>query len=192
MIAPAALFATAMGLGTDAFAAALARGGLERRSGVLPAVRVGAVFGISEGLMCLAGWALGRSFAGLVTALDHWLALMVLVVIGGRMIREGLSANGDEDVQQQRRRTLAGTVWTAIGTSIDSAAVGVALALTGESPLVAAFIGGASFAMSTIGYAIGPVAGRRMGRHVEVVGGVVIVLIGAGIFVSHVRADGWF
>lgn len=191
MIAPAALVATAIGLGTDAFAAALARGGLERRSGILPAVRVGAVFGISEGLMCLAGWALGRSFAGLVTALDHWLALIVLLVIGGRMVREGLGVGDDEEALPVRR-TLAGTVWTAIGTSIDSAAVGVALALTGESPLVALAIGGASFAMSTVGYAIGPMAGQRMGRYAEVVGGVVIALIGMGIFVSHVSADGWF
>lgn len=191
MIAPAALMATAIGLGTDAFAAALARGGLERRRGLLPAVRVGAVFGLSEGLMCLAGWGLGRSFAGLVTALDHWLALIVLLVIGGRMVREGLSRDDDEEAAPVRR-TLVGTVWTAIGTSIDSAAVGVALALTGESPLVALVIGGASFAMSTIGFAIGPMAGQRMGRHAEVVGGVVIALIGVGIFVSHVSADGWF
>ncbi len=193
MMSPAALAATSIGLGTDAFAAALARGGLERRAGIVPAVRVGAVFGLSEGLMCLTGWALGHSFAGVVTALDHWVALVVLAVIGGRMVREGLRAdeNGDDAVAAERR-TLAGTIVTALGTSVDAAAVGVALALTGEPAWTALAIGCASFAMSSVGYAIGPMAGRRLGRRAEVVGGVVIAGIGVWIFASHVAEGGWF
>ncbi len=191
MMSAAALAATSVGLGTDAFAAALARGGMERRSGLVSAVRVGAVFGLSEGLMCLAGWGLGRSFAGVVTAFDHWVALVVLVVIGARMVREGLSADADE-AGAGVRRTLAGTIATALGTSVDAAAVGVALALTGEPAWAALAIGGASFAMSSAGYAIGPIAGRGMGRNAEIAGGVVIAGIGVWIFVSHVRADGWF
>lgn len=192
MMSAFAMTVTSLGLGTDAFAAALARGGLERRAGLMPAFRVGAVFGLSEGLMALAGWGLGRSFSGVVTAVDHWVALVVLAFIGARMIREGLSGAQEEDGREIQRRTLVGTIFTALGTSVDAAAVGVALAVTGQGAWTALAIGAASFMMSSAGYALGPVAGRWLGRHAEIAGGGVIMCIGFWIFASHVSADGWF
>ncbi|WP_339747295.1 manganese efflux pump MntP family protein [uncultured Maricaulis sp.] len=186
MINPAALVLTSFSLSTDAFAAALARGSAAPKVKVLDALRIGAVFGLSEGVMCLLGWSFAIALGGIVAAVDHWVALILLSVIGGRMIREGLSA--PDEARPARRHTALGTVMTAIGTSIDSAAVGIALALAGGTAWAALAIGLASFAMSSAGYYAGPHIGARLGRHAELAGGAILILIGVSIFISHVMA----
>jgi manganese efflux pump family protein len=186
MISPILLALTSLSLSTDAFAAALARGSRERQHDAVAALRVGAVFGISEGLMCLIGWSFAFALSGALEAVDHWIALILLGVIGGRMIQEGLGAPDPE--AEPARRTWLGTVITAIGTSIDSAAVGIALALAHSPIWVALVIGLTSFAMSSLGYYAGPWLGARMGKRAEVAGGVILIAIGVSIFVSHMTA----
>ncbi|MFH1602926.1 MAG: manganese efflux pump, partial [Pseudomonadota bacterium] len=83
------------------------------------------------------------------------------------------------------RRTALGTVLTAVGTSIDAAAVGVAMALAGTSAWLALGIGLTSFMMSAFGYLIGPAFGVRFGQRAEIGGGLVLILIGLSIFYSH-------
>ncbi|WP_417492984.1 manganese efflux pump MntP family protein [Maricaulis sp.] len=186
MLNPFALILTSFSLSTDAFAAALARGAATPQARMIDALRIGLVFGVAEGLMCLMGWGVAIALADIVMAIDHWIALVLLSVIGGRMIREGLSA--PDEAAPVRRRTLLGTVVTAIGTSIDSAAVGIALALAGGSVWAALAIGLASFAMSSVGYYAGPHLGARLGRHAELAGGLILIAIGVSIFVSHMTA----
>ncbi len=177
------LFLLSLSLSTDAFAASLARGARERNRQVRSALASGAIFGGMEGLMCLAGWALGAVFAGAIATFDHWIALILLGFIGARMIREGLGT--DEGKAPDGRGSLLGTVLIALGTSVDSATVGVALALSGTGPLAALAIGAASFVASTTGYLIGPSLGARFGHRAEIVGGLVLILIGVSIFVEH-------
>ena len=177
------LIPLSLSLSTDAFAASVARGTRARQRDLGHALKAGATFGTAEGVMCLVGWLLGAYFAPVIEAVDHWIALVLLVVIGGRMIREGL-ANGDDDVPR-RPLTFVGTVITAIGTSIDSAAVGIALAVSGASAFAALLIGTTSFVIATIGFLIGPAVGARFGHRAEIVGGLVLVAIGIMIFADH-------
>lgn len=178
-----------LALSTDAFAAALARGSRQRTHNIGQAVRVGAVFGLSEGLMFLLGWGLARSVAAYAEVVDHWIALILLAAIGAHMIREGLGDHPDEvpgePAAQQRASPLL-TLLTAIGTSVDAAAVGVAMALAGTSAWLALAIGLTSFVISTLGFSIGPALGVRFGQRAEIGGGLVLIAIGVSIFYSHV------
>ena len=180
-----ALLATSLSLSTDAFAAALARGSAARETRTLAALRVGAVFGLAEGLMCLLGWSLALVMADFIMAVDHWIALVLLVTIGGLMIRNGLAAGGDDEAVAASPG-LAATLVTALGTSIDAAAVGIALALAGAPVWSALVIGLTSFAMAGLGYRIGPRVAERLGGGAEVAGGIVLIAIGVSIFISHV------
>lgn len=179
------LIPISLGLSTDAFAASLARGGRARTARLSAAVRSGAVFGLAEGLMCLGGWLAAYVFAEAIRAFDHWIALILLGVIGLRMIREGLSRDEADDPASPTGGWV-GTVVTAIGTSVDSAAVGVALALSGMTVWSALVIGGFSFTASTIGFLIGPMVGARLGKSAEIGGGVLLILIGCLIFYTHI------
>lgn len=188
-MSPIALFLTSLSLSTDAFAAALARGSAERQPHLATALRVGAVFGLAEGLMCLAGWTLALVMASLIIAVDHWIALVLLGVIGGRMVLNGWREDGEDEADgAAARRSVLSTVITAIGTSIDSAAVGVAIALAGGPVWSALLIGVTSFALSTLGYLIGPRLGVRFGGYAEIAGGLVLIGLGVSIFVSHTLA----
>jgi manganese efflux pump family protein len=177
-----------LALSTDAFAAALARGAQQRTHSAAQAMRVGSVFGLSEGLMFLLGWWLAHSIAAYAEAFDHWIALALLATIGTLMVREGLRAGPDEvsgDNALPRRNTAFGTILTAIATSIDAAAVGVAMALAGTSAWLALAIGLTSFLVSALGFSIGPTLGVRFGQRAEIGGGLVLIAIGASIFYSH-------
>lgn len=186
------LIPLSIGLSTDAFAASLARGGRERGANLIKALKSGAVFGTTEGLMCLLGWSAASLFADQIRALDHWIALILLVIIGGRMIRDGLSKDDDDEEETGGSRASGwlGTLVTAIGTSVDSAAVGVALALSSVTAWAALMIGGFSFVASTIGFLIGPMVGERLGKRAEIGGGILLILIGLGIWTSHMFSAG--
>ena len=139
--------------------------------------------------MCLAGWTLALVMASLIIAVDHWIALVLLGVIGGRMVLNGWREDGEDEADgAAARRSVLSTVITAIGTSIDSAAVGVAIALAGGPVWSALLIGVTSFALSTLGYLIGPRLGVRFGGYAEIVGGFVLIGLGVSIFVSHTLA----
>lgn len=187
MISVLTLPLTSLSLSTDAFAAALARGASDPAARTLTAMRVGAVFGLAEGLMCLAGWLLARVAAHWITAVDHWIALILLAAIGGMMVRNGLGDADEDEADEPAAATsgLLATVVTALGTSIDAAAVGIALALAGGPAWSALAIGLTSFTMASLGYRIGPKVAERLGGFAEIAGGVVLILIGISIFVSH-------
>ncbi len=189
MVALLTLVPLSLGLSTDAFAASLARGGKERSAHVFKALKSGAVFGSAEGLMCLGGWLAASLFAVQIQAVDHWIALILLVFIGIKMIREGLDQDEDED-DEGKSGNWVDTIVTAIGTSIDSAAVGIALALSGVTVWAALAIGLTSFAASTIGFLIGPMVAARIGKMAEIAGGVILILIGISIWVSHMTGNG--
>ncbi|MHA7901636.1 MAG: manganese efflux pump MntP [Henriciella sp.] len=178
-----ALFLLSLALSTDAFAASIARGVRARERHFPTALGSGLIFGTTEGVMCLLGWIGGSLFAGFIARFDHWVALILLGIIGARMVREGLQH--DSDGTPAGRMTVIGTLVTAIGTSIDSATVGVALALAGTSAYAAIAIGGASFLASTVGFMIGPMLGARFGHRAEIAGGSVLIMIGIFIFYEH-------
>jgi putative Mn2+ efflux pump MntP len=176
------LLLLAFALSMDAFAAALCQGAAQRRAGLL-ALGIGLVFGLAQGIMPLLGYGLGLVFTASLAAVDHWVALVLLVLLGGRMIREGLGrAEGDCAPPMAGWQLVA----AAIATSIDAAAAGVALPLLGRPILLAcAVIGATTAALSAGGVWLGRIAGARFGKPAELLGGAVLIALGVKIFVQH-------
>lgn len=184
---PISIAILSLGMSADAFAASIGRGA-SHRPNFRTAVRNGLVFGTIEAITPLIGWTLGLVAAGFVQAIDHWIAFGLLAVVGGKMIWEGLKgATDDEAEDAPPRRSGAFTlVATAIGTSIDAAAVGVGLAFLGADIwLIALSIGATTFVMTTIGMMIGASVGLKFGKKVEVVGGLVLIALGTSILIEH-------
>lgn len=186
-------FFMAVGLSADAFAVSVARGACAWRIDVRKALCTGLVFGGVEAGMVLLGWLLGTSFAGLITGIDHWIALLLLGAVGGHMVHEGLDDAGGDACDDTSPRGGVKVLLTAVGTSIDGAAIGVTLAFIAV-PIwhAVAIVGAVSCTISTLGVLIGPRVGALFGRRVEVLGGLVLIAIGLWIFYSHMHEAGVF
>lgn len=189
----------ALALAADAFAAAVASGAAVNHPRVCDAAATALYFGIAEGLMVCAGFLAGGAARGLIEHLDHWIAFALLGLIGSKMVREGLSGDGEARAEPETgdppaaprrdRGSVVARIVTAAGTSIDSAIVGVTLALIGVRLLFAApVIGATSFLVSFIGVMLGRKLGPILGRRAEIVGGIVLIAIGTRILVDHLSA----
>jgi putative Mn2+ efflux pump MntP len=177
-------FALAMGMSVDAFAAAIGKGAALERPRFAEALRTGLVFGAVEAAAPLMGWALGMAASAHVAAVDHWLAFVILGLVGGRMLWGAVGA--DTPMERPRRHGTTLLLATAIGTSLDAMAVGVTLAfLDVDITVAAAAIGLATAVMATIGMLVGRWLGGRFGRVAEALGGVALVLLGAKILLEH-------
>lgn len=186
---PIAIAILSLSMSADAFAAAIGRGA-QHRPTVAQALRSGLVFGVIEAITPLIGFALGVAAAGFVAAIDHWIAFGLLGAVGGKMIWEALKPEDEaEEAAEAKKavsRGLVALVATAVGTSIDAGAVGVGLALLGENIwLIAACIGLTTFTLATLGLLIGKAAGTRLGKIVELVGGVALIALGLKILLEH-------
>lgn len=168
----------------DAVAVALVRGATGERR-IAHAVELALAFGIAQGVMPLIGWGLGTAFAGTIEAFDHWIAFVLLAFLGLRMLREALSED-DEPAPGGTSYRLAALATAAVATSIDAAAAGLALPLLEVRVLTAcATIGAVTAVLSGIGYWLGGHASPRLGKWAEVLGGVVLIGLGAKILVEH-------
>lgn len=177
------LFILAVGLSMDAFAVAICKGLAIRRLQLRQALVVGLWFGAFQALMPAVGYLLGSAFAELVTSVDHWIAFVLLAIIGANMIREGV--RGDEE-SCDPSLSFNVMLMLAIATSIDALAVGVTFAFL-QVNIVAAvlFIGCVTFVISAAGVKIGNVFGARYKAKAEVFGGAVLLLIGLKILLEH-------
>ena len=178
----------AFSLSMDAFAAAIGKGAAARRIPVraqaAEAVRVGVVLGGFELVMPLLGWALGIAFAEAVAAVDHWVAFILLGLVGGRMAWHGMMP--ERVSTPDRRSSLGALAMAGIATSLDATAVGVSLAFVRIDIWTASLtIGAVTFAMCLFGCLLGRGAGARLGRLAEVLGGLGLILVGARILVEH-------
>lgn len=187
----AAIAALSFSMSADACAAAIGQGAARKPS--LPeAIRAGAVFGVIETMTPLIGWGLGTVAESFITGVDHWIAFGLLSAVGAKMFWEGLRKSRDnhaapEASSAEAQRFGSGKlVLTAIGTSVDAAAVGVTLAfLDVNILLVALAIGGTTFALTTAGLLLGGFLGRTFGGLIEVLGGAMLMLIGTTILFEH-------
>ena len=160
-MSPVALLLLALAMSTDAFAAAVGKGAALHKPRFSEALRTGLVFGSIEAMTPVVGWALGRAAASYIEAWDHWIAFVLLGVLGLRMIRNGLAAP-EPDVQKPDSHSLRLLMLTGLATSIDAMAVGVGLAFLDVNILVAAAaIGLSTLVMVTLGVMLGPRAGRH-------------------------------
>jgi putative Mn2+ efflux pump MntP len=179
----------ALALSADAFAAAVCQGAAaEPRPTAGGALRIGSAFGSAQALMPLLGWGLGVAFAGWIAQVDHWVAFVLLAVLGGRMVHAGLT--GEPDCRGGPLMTGWPLFAAAVATSIDAAAAGVTLPMLSLPVMLAcATIGVVTFAISAGGVLLGRMAGSALGPKAEVVGGVVLIGLGVKILVEH-RAFG--
>ncbi len=179
------LFLIAVGLSMDAFAISIGKGLTMPKIEKKYAAVIALFFGGFQALMPFAGWLLGRQFEVYITNFDHWVAFVLLAVIGGKMIKEAL-AKEDEREELPFVLNLQELLLLAIATSIDALAVGVTFAFLGVDILSAvAVIGVVTYAFSFIGVYIGKLVGARNKKKAELFGGAVLVLMGLKILLEH-------
>lgn len=179
------VFLIALALSADCFAVAL--GGCLGTKGITGKVvlRTSLAFGLFQFGMPLAGWLLGRAVVDIIAAYDHWVALGLLVFVGGRMIREA-AQSGSQGSEQANIVRLPVLLTLAVATSIDALAVGLSSAFLNMNILSAStIIGMVAFAVTMSGFLIGRNAGRLNGRTAKFIGGLILIGIGVRIFVSH-------
>ena len=177
------LFITAVGLSMDAFAVSICKGLALKKINLKKACLAGLWFGGFQALMPLLGYLLGSRFKQAVESLDHWIAFVLLSLIGINMIKEALSKDEEKaDASLSARAMLP----LAVATSIDALAVGVTYAFLQVDILPAvSFIGVITFVLSALGMKVGSVFGTRYKSKAEIAGGVILIFIGLKILAEH-------
>lgn len=182
----------AFALAMDSFAASLGQGAVARPVPSLAgAIRIGAAFGVAQGVMPLLGWALGVAFAAAIRDYDHWIAFVLLAAIGGNMIVKGLRVPQDDMPAGAPLITGWALLAAAIATSVDAAVVGVSIGIF-DYPVavVCAIIAGVTFLLSSAGVMLGRSLGAIVGQRAEALGGAVLIGIGCKILIEHQFLNG--
>lgn len=181
------LILIAIGLAMDAFAVSVCKGLATQKIRPKHYIICGAWFGGFQALMPIIGYFLGSAFDKYITSIDHWIAFILLSVIGISMIREALSKESDSENDSFTAKTM---FLLALATSIDALAVGITFAFMIEriSELVFAVssIGIITFALSAIGIKIGNLFGLRYKAKAELAGGVILIIIGIKLLLEGV------
>lgn len=176
------LLLLAVALSMDAFAVAVCKGLAMDKITLRRAAVVGVWFGGFQAGMPLLGWLLGSRFEAYITSIDHWIAFVLLALIGGNMIREALS-KGEEEADASL--SFLSMLLLAVATSIDALAVGVTFAFLEVNVWQAvALIGCITFLLSALGVKVGNLFGTRYKSKAEFVGGVVLILLGLKILLE--------
>ena len=177
------LMLLAVGLSMDAFAVAICKGLAMDKVTLQRAAVVGLWFGGFQGLMPLLGWLLGSRFAAYITAVDHWIAFALLVLLGINMIREARCPDEEDTNASLAFRVM---LPMAVATSIDALAVGITFAFLEVSILPAVcFIAATTFLLSCIGVKVGNLCGTRFQSKAELLGGIILILLGLKILLEH-------
>ncbi len=179
------LFVIAVGLSMDAFAVAVCKGLSVQKLENKHMLLTGLWFGGFQALMPLIGYLLGSAFEKYITPIDHWVAFVLLGIIGVNMIKESLSK--EEEGCDDSSFSVKSMFVMAVATSIDALAVGITFALLPEVNITAAviFIGVITFTLSCIGIKIGNAFGARFKSKAELAGGIILILMGTKILLEH-------
>ena len=184
---PLSILLLGIAMSTDAFAAAVGKGAAMRQPRFREALRAGAIFGIIEGLTPVIGWLLGVTAVKYISEWDHWIAFVVLGLLGLHMVYAGLKA--EEDTATNRNDSFWSLAATGFATSIDAMAVGVGIAFLDVNIVtVALVIGLTTLVMATVGIMLGRMLGTLVGKRAEIVGGLILIGIGATILYEHLSA----
>ncbi len=176
----------AVGLAMDAFAVSIAAGLTIRHLTGRHVFRLAWHFGFFQFMMPILGWLAGTTVSSYISAYDHWVAFGLLIFIGGKMLREAFSSTEARPKGGDPTRGLM-LVTLSVATSIDALAVGLSLAFLRVSIWIpSVVIGLVAGALTTVGILFGSRLGGRWQRGAEMVGGVILILIGLRIVVSHI------
>lgn len=177
------LFLIAVGLSMDAFAVSVCKGLATPKYKLKYSMICGAWFGGFQALMPTVGYLLGVNFKKYITAIDHWIAFVLLALIGFNMIREALK-NDDEGADPSF--TAKSMSLLAVATSIDALAIGITFAFLDVNIVAAVlFIGVCTFVISAAGVKIGSVFGTRFKSKAEIAGGAILIILGLRILIEH-------
>lgn len=178
------LLILAVGLSMDAFAVAVCKGLATPKVTAKHTVITGLWFGGFQALMPFIGYCLGSAFEKYVTAVDHWIAFVLLGAIGFNMIKETC---GDEESSADGDFGFKTMLLMAVATSIDALAVGITFALLPDVNIFAAvsFIGVTTFILSGLGVSLGSFFGKKYKKAAEFLGGAILIILGAKILLEH-------
>ncbi len=176
----------AIGLAMDCFSVSVAAGLSSHNTQKGPFVLMALFFGLFQALMPVIGWFCANQFAAYMDQFDHWIAFLLLLYLGGNMIRESFK-DEEQTAEISHLRTL---LVLSIATSIDALAVGISFACIGMStfgdillPIIV--IGSVSFVLSCVGSLIGAMVGKRINLRAELLGGIILIVIGTKILIEH-------
>ena len=177
-----------VGLSMDAFAVSVCKGLSMRKVDKKYMFVLAVFFGGFQALMPALGWLLGSQFQSYITAIDHWIAFILLVLIGGKMILEAVKEWNEEDIVEVKDQPLdhRNMFVLAVATSIDALAVGITFAFL-DTPILEAItiIGITTMIISIVGVVIGNYFGGKYKHKAELVGGIILVLLGIRILIQH-------
>lgn len=178
------LFIIAVSLSMDAFAVSVCKGLSVERPRLRHCLTCGGWFGAFQALMPLIGWLLGVRFQGMIVSVDHWIAFVLLGLIGFNMVRE---SRGGEAEQLDASFSPRAMLPLAVATSIDALAVGVTFAFLQVDNifLAVAFIGVITFVLSAAGVKVGAAFGVRFKSRAELAGGLILIGMGVKILIEH-------
>ena len=177
------LFILAVGLSMDAFAVSVCKGLSVKKMEPKHALICGAYFGGFQALMPTIGYLLGSQFESMITQIDHWIAFVLLGIIGINMIREAFSGDEESSNDLLDCKTMFPL---AVATSIDALAVGITFAFLNVHIIPAvSFIGVITFIIAAAGVKIGNIFGTRYKSKAELAGGIILILLGVKILLEH-------
>ena len=177
------LFIIAVGLSMDACAVAICKGLAMQKAPWKKAMIVGLWFGGFQGLMPAIGYVLGSQFEQYIVSIDHWIAFILLGIIGVNMIKEALSK---EEECANDSLAVKDMFLLAVATSIDALAVGITFAFLQVQIIPAvSFIGVITFTLSTLGVKVGNIFGCKFKSKAELAGGIILIIMGSKILLEH-------
>ena len=179
----------AIGLSADCFAVALGASIARKDLQTWQGLRVALAFGLFQSAMTIIGWLAGRTIIDLISAYDHWLAFGLLLFVGGRMIWESFhEKEGGEAKKTDITRWLV-LLTLSVATSLDALAVGLSFAFLDVNLAMAGVtIGLAAFIITIFGFLAGKKLGELVGKRAEIIGGIILILIGLRILLEHLMA----
>lgn len=180
------LLGIALGLSMDALAVSVTNGFIIKELKFKHAFRIALAFGFFQAIMPIIGWAAGSFFAEYIKGFDHWIAFVLLVYIGGKMLFESFKKEEESCSDEKNCTHLPTLIIMSIATSIDALAVGLSFAFLNVSIAVPVLvIGGITFVLCLAGVYIGNKVGHFFENKLELVGGLVLIGIGVKILIEH-------
>ena len=178
------LIVLSLGLGMDAFTVSICKGLSMKKMNWKKALIIGLYFGGFQAIMPVLGYFLSKGFENFVTSIAHWIAFILLSIIGGKMVKDAFSQENSENCNEDVGvKTM---IVLAIATSIDALAVGITFAFLNVNLILAiALIGSITFFLSVIGTKVGNVFGDRYENKAELFGGVILIFLGIKILLEH-------
>jgi manganese efflux pump family protein len=173
----------AVSLSGDSFAVSVTNGFSKKDLKFKDNIIIAISFAVFQTVMPVVGWLIGSSFAEYIKAADHWIAFGLLSMIGVKMIYESKNANQTSDVFSLKYSVI---LLQAFATSIDALIIGISFSLIEINILYAALtIGFVTFIFSLTGFCIGKKFGNKVSGHVEIIGGIILILLGIKILIEH-------